>query len=81
MKAKEFRKTTMVDFEKNETVSLGDKEIYRYQYTTLKRKYYIMASGVIHILDLSTNMLKAIPIYYKFNKTLSNEFEQIYFEA
>ncbi|MFT6192518.1 MAG: tricorn protease [Polaribacter sp.] len=78
---KKLWKTTIEDFEKNKTVSLGDKIISGYQYATSKKKHYILASGVIHALDLSTNKLKAIPIDYKFNKTLSNEFEQMYFEA
>ncbi|TXD56222.1 peptidase S41 [Polaribacter sp. IC066] len=74
-------KTTIEDFEKNKTVSLGDKEISKYQYVTAKNNYYILASGVVHSLNLKTNKLKALTVDFKFNKNLANEFQQMYFEA
>ena len=74
-------KTTIEPFENNKTVKLGDKRIFGYQYVTSKSKHYILAGGAIHSLNLVSNKLKPITIKYSFNKSLSNEFEQMYFEA
>lgn len=74
-------KTTIEPFENNKTVKLGDTRIFGYQYVSAKKNHYILASGKIHTLNLTTNKLKAIAIDTKFNKSLADEFEQMYFEA
>ena len=79
--ASKLWKTTIAPFENNKTVKLGDTRIFGYQYVSSKKKHYILASGKIHTLNLSANKLKAIAIDNKFNKSLSDEFEQMYFEA
>lgn len=74
-------KTTLTPFENNKTVKLGDKRMFGYQYVISKNKHYILASGAIHTLNLGANKLKPIAINHNFNKSLSNEFEQMYYEA
>ncbi|PQJ78385.1 S41 family peptidase [Polaribacter porphyrae] len=74
-------KTTLEPFENNKTVKLGDKRIFGYQYVTSKKKHYVLVRGAIHSLNLGANKLKPIAINYNFNKSLSDEFEQMYFEA
>jgi len=74
-------KTTLEPFEANKTVKIDDKRVFNYQQITIKKKHYILVNGSIQTLNLSSNKLKAISIDFKFNKTLSNEFEQMYFEA
>ena len=74
-------KTTLAPFEENKTVKLGVKRISGYQSVTSKNKHFILAGGVIHKLNLNANKLQPIVINYNFNKSLSNEFEQMYFEA
>ena len=74
-------KTTIEPFKANKTVKLGDKRLFGYQHVTSKNKHYILASGAIHTVDLGGNKLKPISINHSFNKSLSDEFEQMYFEA
>ena len=74
-------KTTLEPFEENKTVKLGDKRIFGYQIITSKKKHYVLASGTIHSLNLNSNKLQPLAISFNFNKSLSNEFEQMYFEA
>lgn len=74
-------KTTLEPFKDNKTVKLGDEKISEYKYVTSKNKHYILANGFINAVDLEGNKLKPISISYSFNKSLSDEFEQMYFEA
>jgi tricorn protease len=74
-------KTTLEPFKDNKTVKLADEKIFEYKYVTSKNKHYILANGFINAVDLEGNKLKPISISHSFNKSLSNEFEQMYFEA
>lgn len=74
-------KTTLAPFEDNKTVKLSDKSIFRYQFITAGKKNYILSSGIISTVDLKANKIKPIAIDYRFNKSLSNEFDQMYYEA
>ena len=74
-------KTTLEPFKDNKTVKLADEKISEYKYVTSKNKHYILANGFINAVDLEGNKLKPISISHSFNKSLSNEFEQMYFEA
>lgn len=74
-------KTTIEPFEKNKTVKLSDKSMFGYGFVTSGKKHYILSSGTINTVNLATNKLKPITISYNFNKSLSNEFEQMYYEA
>jgi len=74
-------KTTIEPFERNKTVKLSDKTMFGYGFVTSGKKHYILVSGTINTVNLTTNKLKPISINYNFNKSLSNEFEQMYYEA
>jgi tricorn protease len=74
-------KTTLEPFEANKTVKLSDQTIYDYQFVTANKKHYILSNGNIHTVDLKGNKLKAISMDYHFNKSLSDEFQQMYYEA
>ncbi len=74
-------KTTMEPFENNKTVKMGDKPVYGYQFVTIGKKHYLLSSGTIQTVNLGANKLKPIAISYRFNKSLSEEFEQMYYEA
>ena len=74
-------KTTIEPFEKNKTVKLSDKSMFGYGFVTSGKKHYILVSGTINTVNLTANKLKPISINYNFNKSLSNEFEQMYYEA
>ncbi|MFK7748064.1 MAG: S41 family peptidase [Kordia sp.] len=74
-------KTTLTPFEDNKTVKLHDKTLYSYQFITAGKKHYILSSGNIHTVDLKANKIKPITMEYRFHKTLSNEFDQMYYEA
>ncbi|MBL4642377.1 MAG: PD40 domain-containing protein [Flavobacteriaceae bacterium] len=74
-------RTTIEPFEKNKTVKLSDKSMFGYGFVTSGKKHYILVSGTINTVNLTANKLKPISINYNFNKSLSNEFEQMYYEA
>lgn len=74
-------KTTIKPFEKNKTERISDKTIRGYQLVSLKKGNYILIDGTINTLDISGNKIKAIDIDNSFNKSLSKEFLQMYFEA
>ena len=74
-------KTTIEPFEKNKTEQLSDKTIRNYQLVESKKNTYILISGTINTLDVAGNKLKDIAIDSKFEKSLSKEFTQMYYEA
>ena len=74
-------KTTIEPFEKNKTEQVSDKKLWGYQLVSTKENNYILISGTINTLDIASNKLKAIDLNYKFNKSLSKEFVQMYYEA
>ena len=74
-------KTTLEPFENNKTVKLSDKPMFGYGFVTSGKKHYILSRGTIHTVNLGANKLKPIAINYRFNKSLSDEFEQMYYEA
>jgi tricorn protease len=73
--------TTLEPFEENITVKLDDKSIFGYGFITSGKTHYILSSGSISTINLATNKLTPITIDHGFNKSLSDEFEQIYYEA
>ncbi len=74
-------KTTVEPFEENKTERISDKKINNYQLVLSEKNNYILLNGNIHTLDIEKNKLKEVMIDYKFNKSLSKEFEQMYYEA
>lgn len=73
--------TTLEPFENNKIVKLGDNRIFGYQYVSAKKKHYVLSAGTIHTLNLGAKKLKPINIDFRFNKNLTEEFEQMYYEA
>lgn len=74
-------KTTLEPFEKNKTERISDKTVRNYQLVSSKKGHYILIDGTINTLDIDGNKLKAIALDYSFNKSLSKEFNQMYYEA
>ncbi len=74
-------KTTIEPFENNKTVKLSDTPTFGYQLVSAGKKHYLLSRGTISAINLGANKLKAIAINHSFNKSLSDEFEQMYYEA
>ncbi|TSE04251.1 S41 family peptidase [Aquimarina algiphila] len=74
-------KTTIKPFEENKTEKVGDHKISYFQIASGKEKHYILLDGNIHTLDIESNKVEKIKIDFKFRKTLSNEFKQMFQEA
>lgn len=74
-------KTTLEDFKENKTEIISKTPIYSYQLISVKNTNYILSKGVIHTLNIASGKLKPIVLGYTFNKSLQNEFEQMYYEA
>ncbi len=75
-------KTTLEPFKDAKTERISD-QVFKgdYQLVSAKKNNYILANGAISTLDISLNKMKEIKINFKFNKSLSKEFEQMYYEA
>jgi len=74
-------KTVIEPFEKDKTERISDKTVQDYQLFSAKKNNYILIDGNINTLDLSANKLEEIVIDYTFKKSLSKEFNQMYYEA
>ncbi|MGV8946988.1 MAG: S41 family peptidase [Lutibacter sp.] len=74
-------KTILEPFEKDKTERVSDKTIRNYQLVSSEKNNYVLISGNINTLDISNNKMEEIGIDYKFNKSLSKEFNQMYYEA
>jgi tricorn protease len=74
-------KTTIEPFEKNKTERISEKRVRGYQLISTGKNNYILLNGDINTLDINANKLKEISIDFSFNKSLADEFEQMYYEA
>ncbi|GAA4272217.1 S41 family peptidase [Aquimarina gracilis] len=74
-------KTTIKPFEKNKTEKVYDKEIFDYQIAKGKDSHYVLLGGNIHTLNIESNKTEMIEIDFKFRKSLSEEFNQMFEEA
>lgn len=74
-------KTTLEPFEKNKTERISEKRVRGYQLISTGKNNYILLNGDINTLDINANKLKEISIDFSFNKSLVDEFEQMYYEA
>ena len=74
-------KTTIEPFENNKTEKLSDAPSFGYQLVSSGKKHFVLSGGTISTINLGTNKLKPIALSYSFNKSLSDEFEQMYYEA
>jgi len=74
-------KTTITPFEKNKTEKVWDKEIRNYQIESADGIDYILANGDIHTLNIEKNSLEKIKLNHTFRRNLSDEFQQMFYEA
>lgn len=74
-------KTTITPFEKNKTEKVSDKSVFGYQLVSSKKGNYALIGGTINTLNVASSKLKAITINHSFEKSLTNEFEQMYYEG
>ena len=74
-------KTTIEPFENNKTAKLSDKPTFGYQFVSSGKKHFVLTGGTINTVNLGGNKLKPIAINHSFNKSLSQEFVQMYYEA
>lgn len=74
-------KTTIEPFEKNKTEQISNKTIKGYQLVSCKKNNYILIDGKINTIDIASNKLKEIEVNYNFNKSLTKEFSQMFYEA
>ncbi len=74
-------KTTIKPFEKNKTELVLDDEMRDYQISSAKGSHYILVKGTVHTLDIENNKATKIEIDYTFQRNLSNEFHQMFYEA
>ncbi|WP_394746788.1 S41 family peptidase [Spongiimicrobium salis] len=73
-------KTTLTPFEKDKTEKVSDNVPF-YQISVAKDHYYILKGGDIHSLDIKSNAIKKIELSHTFRKNLSDEFQQMFYEA
>lgn len=74
-------KTTIEPFEENKTERISDKKVWDYQLVSSEKENYILLDGTINTLTIDSGKLEEIKMDYTFNKSLSKEFEQMYYEA
>ena len=72
-------KTTYEPFEPTKTEKVDDAN--GYEVASADDKYYILAAGKIKTLDFDKGKTEAIDISFTFQKNLSDEFHQMFYEA
>jgi tricorn protease len=74
-------KTTLEAFEKPKTEKASKEKMSGYGIEKAEDKYYITFGGNVYTFDPSGNKMEKIDINHTFRKSLSDEFEQMYYEA
>lgn len=74
-------KTVLKPFDKPETKKIEGPKIDNFQISKGTSKYYILAGGEINEIDLDGDKLKKIDIDFSFNKNLSGEFNEMFYET
>ncbi|MEM8926984.1 MAG: S41 family peptidase [Bacteroidota bacterium] len=74
-------KTTITPFEENKTEKVLDEEIRNYQIASADGTDYILVNGDIHTLNIDKNSVEKIKLNHTFRRNLSDEFEQMFYEA
>lgn len=74
-------KTILKPFDKTETKKIDGPGINDFQVAKGTTKYYTLAGGNINELDPDGSKLKKIDIDFNFNKDLSSEFNEMFFET
>ena len=74
-------KTTISPFEKNKTEKVLDEKVQNYQIVSADGTDYILIKGDIHTLNIEKNSTDKISLDHTFRRNLSDEFEQMFYEA
>ncbi len=75
-------KTVIEPFEANKTEKItGTDNIFGFDLAEVSDKLYILAGGTINKLNLDANKADPISITYTFRRNLSEEFDQMFYEA
>ena len=74
-------KTTISPFEKNKTEKVLDEKVQNYQIVSADGTDYILIKGNIHTLNIEKNSTDKISLDHTFRRNLSDEFEQMFYEA
>jgi tricorn protease len=73
--------TTLEPFENNKTERMSDKTIRNYELVQRGKSIYLLTGGNVHTVDLSGKKLKQVKFAHSFEKSLSDEFAQMFDEA
>lgn len=71
-------RTVIEPFERNKTEKAGDGWM---SIVEAGGKFYALVGGVLHKYNLESNKLDKVDIGYKFNRNLSQEFNQMFYET
>jgi len=74
-------KTVIEPFEQNKTEKIQGAEGQSVNTATAGDKYLVLMDGTIYKLNLDQNKLESLPLSYTFRKSLSGEFNQVFYEA
>lgn len=74
-------KTTLEPFEKPKTEKVSKEKMDGFGMEKAKDKYYLATGGNVYTFDPDGNKMEKIEIDFVFRKTLSDEFEQMFYEA
>ena len=74
-------KTTLTPFEENKTEKVLDEKIRSYQIASADGTDYILINGNLHTLNIEKNSVEKIALDHTFRRNLSDEFEQMFYEA
>ncbi|OUS03431.1 peptidase S41 [Flavobacteriales bacterium 33_180_T64] len=74
-------RTAIKPFEKNKTEKADKQRINNGQIISIKDTHYMLLNGTINTLNVSTNKMTKIEVDATLRKNLTNEFNQMFFEA
>jgi len=74
-------RTTLQPFEENKTEKVSGPDARGFDIVNAGDKYYALADGNLHTLNIDNNKLDKIDIDYKFDRNLDSEFKQMFDEA
>jgi C-terminal processing protease CtpA/Prc len=75
-------KTVLEPFEENKTEKIaGTDNVISFQTAEVSDKFYVLFNGNINKLNLESNKAEPVNISYTFRRNLSEEFNQMFYEA
>lgn len=74
-------RTAIKPFEENKTEKVGKDRITGFQTKSVKDKHFMLINGAINTVNLSGNKIEKLDIDTTFRKNLTDEFNQMFFEA